>query len=59
VLPAYYSDNYVSFLPGEERAITISIAEDQRKGGLRLELRGWKVTPVSLALRQATDCPLR
>ena len=29
VLPAYYSDNYVSLLPGEERAITISLAEGQ------------------------------
>jgi hypothetical protein len=51
VLPTYYSDNYVSLLPGEEWAITISIAEGQRKGGLQLELRGWNATPVSLAVR--------
>ena len=51
VLPAYYSDNYVSLLPGEERAITISIAEDQHKSGLRLELHGWKATPVSASVR--------
>jgi hypothetical protein len=51
VLPAYYSDNYVSLLPGEDRAITISIAEDQRRSGLRLELRGWNATPVSLEVR--------
>ncbi len=51
VLPAYYSDNYVSLLPAEERAITISIAEDQHKSGLRLELRGWNATPVSVAVR--------
>jgi hypothetical protein len=52
VLPAYYSDNYVSLLPGEKRAITISLAEGQDKGGLRLELRGWNATPVSLVVRQ-------
>jgi hypothetical protein len=46
VLPRYYSDNYVSLLPGEERAVSISIAEGQRKGGLRLGLRGWNATPV-------------
>jgi Exo-beta-D-glucosaminidase Ig-fold domain/Concanavalin A-like lectin/glucanases superfamily/Glycosyl hydrolases family 2/Glycosyl hydrolases family 2, sugar binding domain/Glycosyl hydrolases family 2, TIM barrel domain len=51
VLPAYYSDNYVSLLPGEELAITISIAEDQDKSGLRLELHGWNATPVSVAVQ--------
>ncbi len=52
VLPAYYSDNYVSLLPGEERPITISLAEGQSKAGLRLELRGWNATPVSGGVRQ-------
>jgi hypothetical protein len=52
VLPAYYSDNYVSLLPGEERPITISLAEGQSTAGLRLELRGWNATPVSGGVRQ-------
>jgi hypothetical protein len=51
VLPAYYSDNYVSLLPGEERMVTISIPETGRQSGLRLELRGWNATPVSLSVR--------
>ncbi len=51
VLPAYYSDNYVSLLPGEERQVTISIPETKRGGGLRLQMRGWNVTPVSLDVR--------
>jgi hypothetical protein len=38
VLPAYYSENYVSLLQGEEWEITISIAEKERKGRMRLEL---------------------
>jgi hypothetical protein len=51
VLPAYYSDNYVSLLPGEERQVTISIPESERGSGLRLQIRGWNVTPVSLSVR--------
>ena len=51
VLPAYYSDNYVSLLPGEERMVTISIPESAREGGLRLELRGWNTIPLSVSVR--------
>jgi archaellum component FlaF (FlaF/FlaG flagellin family) len=51
VLPAYYSDNYVSLLPGEERTVTISIPEGEYQGGLRLELRGWNATPAALSVR--------
>jgi hypothetical protein len=50
VLPAYYSDNYVSLLPGEERTVTISVSDNGREGGLRLALRGWNVTPVSQSI---------
>ena len=52
VLPAYYSDNYVSLLPGESRQVTIAIPETAREGGLRLQLRGWNMTPASLSVRQ-------
>ena len=52
VLPAYYSDNYVSLLPGEERTVTISIPGDERGSGLGLELHGWNATPVSLSVRR-------
>jgi hypothetical protein len=51
VLPAYYSDNYVSLLPGEERMVTISIPEGAHHDGLRLELRGWNATPFSVSVR--------
>jgi archaellum component FlaF (FlaF/FlaG flagellin family) len=50
VLPAYYSDNYVSLLPGEERTVTISVPDNGRESGLRLELRGWNVTPASQSI---------
>ncbi len=50
VLPAYYSDNYVSLLPGEEQAVTISLPAGDRTAGMRLGLRGWNLAPVSIAV---------
>lgn len=44
VLPAYYSDNYVSLLPGESKAMTIRVPDGKKPaGGLVLGLRGWNV----------------
>jgi hypothetical protein len=49
VLPAFYSDNYISLLPGESRSVTIrcpaSGARCQRIG-----LRGWNVEPASITI---------
>ena len=47
VLPAFYSDNYISLLPGEERTVTIDIPESDAKAALRLKVRGWNVVPSS------------
>jgi hypothetical protein len=43
VLPAYYSDNYVSFLPGETRQITIECPANAVHGPLEIGLTGWNV----------------
>ena len=51
VLPAYYSDNYVSLLPGEERMVQIAVPQSKRAGGMQLELRGWNATPAALTVR--------
>ncbi|HZD49962.1 MAG TPA: LamG-like jellyroll fold domain-containing protein [Silvibacterium sp.] len=42
ILPAYYSDNYISLLPGETREITIQYPA---KDGLqpKIDLRGWNL----------------
>ena len=42
ILPAYYSDNYVSLLPGESREITIDYPATE---GVQpqLEVRGWNL----------------
>jgi beta-mannosidase len=45
VLPVYYSQNYISLLPGESRTITVE-ASLQALGGARplLVVDGWNVT---------------
>jgi hypothetical protein len=41
VLPAYYSDNYVSLLPGEERVVVVEYAAGG--GATQVGVRGWNV----------------
>ena len=44
VLPAYYSDNYISLLPGERR--TIEILSGASPAAASVALRGWNVIPT-------------
>lgn len=48
ILPAYYSDNYVSLLPNEERAITIDVPASAAKQALKIKIRGWNVMQSSV-----------
>ncbi len=50
VLPAFYSDNYISLLPGEQRTLTVDLPKADRKRAIRIKLRGWNATPASVAL---------
>lgn len=50
ILPAYYTDNYVSLLPGERRTVEIRYPGAARAGA-KVELRGWNVTPARTAVR--------
>lgn len=43
ILPAYYSDNYVSLLPGENRTIEIEYPANAAKGEPELTIRGWNL----------------
>jgi hypothetical protein len=52
VLPAYYSDNYVSLLPGESKEIEISSPKPAAKGGLQLGIRGWNVAEQVVHIAQ-------
>ena len=49
VLPVFYSDNYLSLVPGESRALTIQAATRDLAGGAALMVDGYNVnvTPVS------------
>jgi hypothetical protein len=44
ILPAYFSDNYVSLLPGEARVIAIDFPSRPDRGP-HLAIRGWNVKP--------------
>jgi hypothetical protein len=50
ILPAYYSDNYLSWLPGESREMEIEYSVASANGPAELGLRGWnlarQVVPV-------------
>ena len=43
VLPAFYSDNYVSLLPGEAREVRVEVPKVVGVGGLRVKVRGWNL----------------
>ena len=45
VLPAFYSDNYISLLPNEERTLTVDIPKADAAHGLQMKVRGWNVVP--------------
>ena len=51
ILPAYYSDNYVSILPGETKEISIAAPESESKGRIKLGLRGWNTKPTSIPVQ--------
>lgn len=61
ILPAYYSDNYLSLLPGEERTVTIQAPVDAAgAGSAHVSLRGWNfpeqdVPQDTAALAQSTS----
>jgi hypothetical protein len=44
ILPAYYTDNYVSLLPGESREIEIEYPAKSANGPAQVALRGWNLT---------------
>ena len=49
VLPVYYSENYVSLLPGESRTIAIEAASEDLGGARPLVVvDGWNVTAKAM-----------
>jgi hypothetical protein len=52
ILPAYYSDNYVSLLPGESREIDIEYPSSAAKGEPTVKLRGWRLEQTAIPMTQ-------
>jgi Exo-beta-D-glucosaminidase Ig-fold domain len=52
VLPVYYSDNYVSLLPGESRELEVRCPAGSSRCS-RVALRGWNVVPQEAVIAPA------
>jgi hypothetical protein len=50
VLPVYYSENYVSLLPGETQQITIQCPITAGRRCEAVQVRGWNVQPMTVRL---------
>jgi hypothetical protein len=51
VLPAYFTENYITLLPGEAKEITLDLSAGKADGGLndlRLVIEGWNVSPEEI-----------
>jgi hypothetical protein len=51
ILPAYFSDNYISLLPGESRSVEIDYPAGTVQGGAEIAVRGWNATPQTVPVR--------
>ncbi len=49
ILPAYYSENYVSLLPGEERMVTVMFPPGSAKAAIGV--RGWNVETSTIDVK--------
>ena len=52
ILPAYFSDNYISLLPGESQVIGLTYHPTQ-KGAPQLAIRGWNIPSAVVSLTAA------
>jgi hypothetical protein len=50
ILPAYFSDNYISLLPGEVKQITIDYRSTLGQGAPKVAIRGWNVPSGTLTV---------
>jgi hypothetical protein len=51
ILPAYYSDNYISLLPGESRTIQVEYPSAAAHGPAQIALRGWNAVPQAVPVK--------
>lgn len=56
VLPAFYSDNYFSLMPGESRIVTVEFNPEHLKGGYPVfELSGWNTSVETIDRKDFWD----
>jgi hypothetical protein len=51
ILPAYYSDNYISLLPGETRTVDVDFPASAAHGAAEITLRGWNAVAQTIAVK--------
>ena len=51
ILPAYYSDNYISLLPNERRTVYISYPSSHAHTHPVVALRGWNITAATVEVK--------
>jgi hypothetical protein len=54
LLPAYWSDNYLSLLPGETRRLTVDLPAPPAGASLQLACDGWNINPARAVGRRHT-----
>ncbi len=53
ILPAYYSNNYLSLLPDESETVQIRFPASSAGSEVRIALRGWNAQPQTLEIKLA------
>jgi len=49
-LPVFYSDNYISIFPGEEKTITIDEGALQKSSDLKIRIQGWNTDTFDIEI---------
>lgn len=50
ILPAYYSDNYISLAPGAVRSVTVQVDQPQLLRSAHIDVRGWNIQHQRIAI---------
>lgn len=53
ILPAYYSDNYISLLPGESKHLEIEYPAAAAQGAAQIALHGWNIPVQTIQIGTA------
>ncbi len=51
IRPSFYTDNFFTLMPGEEKKVTIETAEEKLTGGATLVLKGWNIERKEFKLK--------